>query len=339
MSDRLYFRPIVQSDPVRSVGARSLAGGRYWFDRAEVLERGNSLGLTSARDIPGQLLNALCSPRDAVAGVTLDRARLMGIVNVTPDSFSDGGDNATAEAAVDSAIRMAGQGADFLDIGGESTRPGAKTVSNTEETARVTPVISGVRKACETPISIDTRKSDVAEAALTAGAVMLNDVSAGQYDPRILDVAARTGAPICLMHAQGAPETMQDDPRYDDVILDVYDALEARIQAAISVGVQRNQIVIDPGIGFGKTLDHNLRILNNLSLYHGLGCPILLGASRKRFIGTIGDASEPKARMPGSVAVAMAGLTQGVQIFRVHDIAETKQAMALFDAATGLRQR
>lgn len=182
------------------------------------------------------------------------------------------------------------------------------------------------------PISIDTRKAGVADAAFRAGAAILNDVSALTHDPALASLAAAAGVPVVLMHARGTPETMQDDPRYDNVLLEVYDALAARVEAAEAAGIARDRLVIDPGIGFGKTAAHNLALIRGLSLFHGLGLPILLGVSRKRFIGTIGKEPQADRRAPGSIAVALAGLAQGAQIVRVHDVAETRQAMALWQA-------
>jgi dihydropteroate synthase len=220
--------------------------------------------------------------------------------------------------------------ADILDIGGESTRPGAQEVPEGEEIRRTSDVIQAIREAgIQTPISIDTRKARVAEAALEAGANMVNDVSAFCFDPELADVVAEKNVPVCLMHAQGRPETMQDDPRYADVIFDVMDNLDDRISFAMSRGISADNIITDPGIGFGKTLEHNVSLLQNLALLHDLGLPVLLGVSRKRFIGEIGQAPEAKDRMAGSVAVALHGAAQGVQIFRVHDTFETRQALRL----------
>jgi len=255
---------------------------------------------------------------------------------VTPDSFSDGGQFLAPDAALAQARALIDGGADILDIGGESTRPGAAVVPVDEEIARTAPVIAALREqGLGTPISIDTRKAPVAEAALAAGADLVNDVAAFTYDPAIGDVAARHGAPVCLMHAQGTPETMQADPRYDNIVLDVYDFLEERVQAATAMGLTRAQIMVDPGIGFGKTVDHNLALIRNISLFHGLGCPLLLGASRKRFIGALSDAPDAADRVAGSVSVALAGLAQGVQFLRVHDIKETRQAVTLSQAVWG----
>ena len=264
-----------------------------------------------------------------------DVSLVMGILNVTPDSFSDGGRFLAAGDALAQARAMAA-GADILDIGGESTRPGAEPVAIEEEIARTAPVIAALRAGgMETPISIDTRKTAVAAAALEAGAQVVNDVAALTYDPALGPLAAARGAPVILMHHQGTPETMQADPRYDDVLLDVYDWLAERLAAALALGIPRDRIALDPGIGFGKTVQHNLALLRGLSLFHGLGCPVLLGASRKRFIGSIGGGAEAQARMPGSVAVALAGVAQGVQMIRVHDVAETRQALLLWQAING----
>ena len=270
-----------------------------------------------------------------VAGLTMDRARIMGILNITPDSFSDGGELATMQGAVSRARGMVGI-ADILDIGGESTRPGAETVTIAAEIGRVVPVIDAIRHAGLTiPISVDTRKAAVALAALRAGANMINDVSALRYDPDMAHVAAEAGVPICLMHAQGDPATMQQDPRYDDVLSQVYSFLAERIETAVAAGIARDSIVIDPGIGFGKTLQHNVTLLRGIGRLHGLGRPVLLGASRKRFIGQIGGGSDAHDRLAGSIAVALHGAAQGVQILRVHDTFETRQALSLQQALTG----
>ena len=262
------------------------------------------------------------------------KPKIMGILNTTPDSFSDGGSYDTLDAAVAHGHALVAHGADILDIGGESTRPGASLVPIDVETDRTAPVIDGLRAAgVTTPISIDTRKASVAAAALEAGASIVNDVSGFTFDPELAPLCAARGVPVCVMHAQGEPQTMQQNPTYDDVLLDVYDALAARIEMLTALGIPRNQITADPGIGFGKTLDHNLAILQRISLFHGLGVPILLGASRKRFIGTLGNAPDAKDRAPGSVAVALAAIAQGVQIVRVHDVAEHAQAIALWRAA------
>ena len=332
---RRYYRPLVQIDPSPPAGAQRLAGGWGWFTHVERLQRGRPPEVVGADAVPVEVLARLCARRPPLAGLTFGRPRIMGILNVTPDSFSDGGRFAAPERALARAREMAAAGADLIDIGGESTRPGAGTVPEAEEIARTAPVIGALSGQLELPISIDTRKGAVARAALQAGAAMVNDVSALGFDPQLAGVVAEGGVPVCLMHARGTPETMQDDPRYDDVLLDVYDALAARIAAAEAAGIRRERIIVDPGIGFGKTLQHNLALLRGIALFHGLGCPVLLGASRKSFIGRLSGEAAAGRRLAGSLAVALAAMAQGVQIVRVHDVAETVQARALWLAATG----
>ena len=319
------------TDGFRPKDARTLAGGWCWFTHAERIDRGGERTLVRAGDIPQVALHRLTAPRAAIAGMSMDAPRIMGILNVTPDSFSDGGLFNAPDAAVAQAHSMVADGADILDIGGESTRPGADFVGADEEIHRTAPIIKAIRatQRQQVPISIDTRKAAVAKAALVAGANLVNDVAAFTFDVDMASVTADAGAPCCLMHAQGDPATMQDDPQYNDVVLDVYDFLQARIQAAEVAGIRRDQIIVDPGIGFGKSLEHNLALLKNLSIFHGLGCAVLLGASRKRFIGTLGNAPEASDRMPGSLAVALHGVRQGMQILRVHDTLATRQAISL----------
>lgn len=329
----IYPRPLVQTDAARPEGAVTLAGGWGWFDRVELMQRGGPGRIVPAQDLPPEVLDRLCAPRPALAGLTLDRPRIMGILNVTPDSFSDGGRFLGTGAALTQARALVLAGAEILDIGGESTRPGARDVPVKAEIARTVPVIAElVAGGLVTPISIDTRKAEVAKAALAAGAAMVNDVSALTFDEGMAGTAAAADVPVVLMHSQGSPRTMQDDPRYDDVLIDVFDALAARVEAVVASGVARERIVIDPGIGFGKTVAHNLALIRGISLFHALGLPILLGASRKRFIGTIGGEPVPDQRLAGSLAVALAGVGQGVQILRVHDVVETRQALALWRA-------
>ncbi|KIN71761.1 dihydropteroate synthase [Sulfitobacter guttiformis] len=328
---RIYYRAIVQWDVARPANALMLADGWGWFTSVEALRRGAAPEVISTSDIPMQAHEALIAPRTLMPG---PRPQIMGIVNTTPDSFSDGGLHAVAVDAIAGGMAMAQAGADILDIGGESTRPGAQTVDPAEEVARTVPVIAGLRAAgFDGPISIDTRKADVARAALAAGANLINDVSGFTFDPALASVAVENKVPVCVMHGPVDPATMHIDPRYDDVLLDVYDFLEARIDALEAQGIARESIIVDPGIGFGKTLEHNLALLARLSLFHSLGVPVLLGASRKRFIGTIGKVEAPRDRMAGSIAVALAGIAQGVQIVRVHDVAETAQAIALMRAS------
>lgn len=264
-------------------------------------------------------------------GLQMNRPLIMGILNVTPDSFSDGGKFDDNALAIEQALRLVEQGADILDIGGESTRPGAVEVSIDDEIARTAPLI---QRLCDTglgvPISIDTRKAPVARAALEAGARIVNDVSALTWDRDMAKVVALAGAPLCLMHAQGTPQTMQKNPYYEDVRLDVRGWLDDAIARAEAGGLDRDLLIVDPGIGFGKTLEHNLALLNTLALLHETGCAILVGASRKRFIGTLSGVEQAEARVAGSVAVALHAASQGAQIIRVHDVEETRQALAVW---------
>ncbi|WP_412551661.1 dihydropteroate synthase [Shimia sp. MIT910701] len=331
---KTYYRPIAQTDAARPASALKLAGGRCWFTHVEVLRRGEAPKVESTQDVPKDVLAGLSAPRASICRLDMSSPHLMGILNVTPDSFSDGGQFAGVAAAVQQAEAMHAAGASLIDVGGESTRPGADFVPVDDEITRTAPAIRAISSKLELPISIDTRKSEVARQALLEGASLVNDVSGFTYDPQLAGVAKEANVPVCVMHAQGDPATMQQNPTYDDVLLDVYDFLETQVERLTSLGIARDQIVVDPGIGFGKTLAHNLALLARLSLFHGLGCPILLGASRKKFIGTIGKASLAQERMPGSVAVALEGVAQGAQIVRVHDVAETRQALNLWQAVT-----
>ncbi|KGJ06764.1 Dihydropteroate synthase [Paracoccus halophilus] len=316
-----YFRPI----PCPA-GRWQLAGGWVRFSQFELLRRGAAPRVVDRA--PDSVMAALTAPRAPLLGLSMDRPRIMGIVNATPDSFSDGG---SYDGAAQVRL-LAGQGADILDIGGESTRPGAREIPATEEIGRILPGIAAAQGLAA--ISVDTRKSAVARAALAAGAGMVNDVSGFDFDPALAGVVAAAGVPVCLMHAQGIPETMQDNPSYDDVLLDVHDALAQRITRAEAAGIRRSHIVIDPGIGFGKTQAHNLAILRRISLFHGLGCAVLLGVSRKRFIGSVGNVPDATGRFPGTLAVTLAAIAQGIQIHRVHDVAQTRQGLALWQAVT-----
>ncbi len=330
---RVRFRPIVRTDRARPGSAPSLAGGPLWFEFCERLARGEPPEIVKWSDIDAEVFDTLVRPRTPVLGLALTQPHVVGVLNVTPDSFSDGGRHFDRDVAARQAMSIFRDGASILDIGGESTRPGAATIDPSVESGRVIPVIEQLRDSgCSGPVSIDTRKSEVAAEAVSAGADMLNDVSALEFDPRTLEVASRERIPVCLMHAQGVPETMQDRPVYCDVLLDVYDYLEARVDACVAAGLSRDRLIVDPGIGFGKTAEHNLELVRGISLFHGLGCPVMVGVSRKGFIGTIGGENDALRRFPGSIAVGLEVLRQGVQFIRVHDIAQTRQAIALWRA-------
>lgn len=324
-----YFRPIARFGEVPTPDSLPLAGGLCWFDTVAVHTRGGGTHTIPASDLPADVHDALVRQRAPIAGVDMSAPRLMGILNVTPDSFSDGGQFNAPDDALRRAIQMHKEGARIIDIGGESTRPGAVDVQIADEINRTAPVIAALRAQSDVPISIDTRKAAVATRALDAGASLVNDVAALTFDPDLAAVIAKARVPVCLMHAKGSPKTMQDDPTYEDVLLDVYDFLAARIEAAVAAGIPKDQIIVDPGIGFGKTLEHNLVLLRGIALFHALGCPVLLGASRKRFIGTIGGGETAAERVSGSVAVALFAARRGVQILRVHDTFATKQALDL----------
>ena len=264
----------------------------------------------------------------------LDFARrtvIIGILNVTPDSFYDGGKRSEPGRAIADGVEMVQSGAEILDVGGESTRPGARPVDVAEELDRVLPVIQGLRREVAVPISIDTYKSGVARAALDAGADIVNDISALRFDPALVSLVAAENVPIILMHMQGKPQTMQAEPRYNDVVREVRDFLAAQLYEAMDAGIAAERIILDPGIGFGKTLEHNLQLLRGLPALAALGQPLLMGASRKAFIGKILDL-DPDHRLEGSLAAAVAAVLGGANLLRVHDVAETCRAARVADA-------
>ena len=327
-----------------------LGGGLSWFAAVELL-RIEGHQRVSAELVPVEGIEArfdddmaaqwkaLTAPRPALQlgerTVRLDQPQVMGIINATPDSFSDGGQFADAGGAAEAGADMAAQGAAIVDVGGESTRPGARVIWEGDEIERVVPVIHQL-VAGGVAVSADTRKADVMTAALEAGARMINDVSALTFDQRSAEVVAAAQVPVVLMHYQGDPQTMQDDPRYDDVLVEVYLWLEERIGAAVEAGIARNKILIDPGFGFGKKVAHNLELMNGLALFHSLGCPLVVGASRKRTIGALSGEAPADKRLGGSIAFALKAVEQGVQIVRVHDVFETVQALRVW---RGLRDQ
>jgi dihydropteroate synthase len=257
------------------------------------------------------------------------RTLVMGVINATPDSFSDGGQFLSVDAALAQARRLIAQRADILDIGGESTRPGSDPVETGEELARVLPLIEAIRRESSIAISIDTRKPEVARAAVAAGANCWNDVSALTFTPESMATAVALDVPVVLMHAQGDPKTMQQDPQYRDVTGEVLNFLVGRIGQAIQAGMKLSNIIVDPGIGFGKTLAHNLTLLQDMPRFVALGRPVLVGASRKRFIAALDQGAAVEDRLGGSIAAALYAAQQGAQILRVHDVAETRQALTV----------
>jgi dihydropteroate synthase len=267
--------------------------------------------------------------------INTDKPLIMGILNITPDSFSDGGKFTDVNAAIEQVQRMLSEGVDIIDIGGESTRPGSEPVSASEQIQRVIPVIEAIRKHSDILISIDTTSSRVAEAALNAGANWINDVSGGLNDSAILTLAATANVPIVLMHSQGTPTTMQDNPFYKDVVQEVIAALQARIDAALAAGVKAEQIILDVGIGFGKRKQDNLDLLAHLAEFVALGFPVLLGTSRKRFMGSVCDVLEPTELVTATAVTTALGVMAGVMLFRVHDVKENRQAV---DIAWAIKQ-
>ena len=327
-----------------------LAGGMNWFSAVELItvegHRRTETELVSVAGIEGRFDDDLAAQWTALTAarsplklgeriIRLEQPQVMGIVNVTPDSFSDGGQFADAAAAAEAGARMAAEGAAIVDVGGESTRPGARSVWEGDEIERIAPVIRQLA-AGGVAVSADTRKADVMTAAVKAGARLINDVSALTYDDRSAEVAATLNVPIVLMHHKGAPEVMQEDPRYDDVLVEVYLWLEERIAAVIAAGIARDRILIDPGFGFGKNVSHNLELMNGLALFHSLGCPLVIGASRKRTIGALSNEAPTDRRLAGSIAFALKAIEQGAQLIRVHDVPETVQALRIW---RGLRDQ
>lgn len=319
---------------LRDGHALPLAGGPAAFALVRLIEDGQDLGLVPAQAVPEgwEPLLALLTRRPLpFAGLPQDRPLVMGIVNTTPDSFSDGGRHFDAATAIAAGHAMLEAGADILDIGGESTRPGAAPVTPEEEVARIRPVVRELAKAAV--VSIDTRHAATMQAALDEGAEIVNDVSALRQDARSVRVVQEARAPVVLMHMPVLdPRRMQEATGYDDVVLEVARFLRQRVETAEALGIQRGRIAIDPGIGFGKTAAQNLQLLNRLPLLASIGCRILVGASRKRFIGEVTGVETPAERLPGSVAVALAAAAGGAAILRVHDVAETAQALQMWRA-------
>ena len=317
-----------------------LAGGLNWFASVDLIHQDGRRELVPVEGIEARFDEAMAADWARITApraplqmgertIRLDQPQVMGIVNATPDSFSDGGSYADAAGAAEAGAVMASQGAAIIDVGGESTRPGASEVWEGDEIERVLPVVQQLA-AGGNAVSIDTRKSAAMTAAIGAGAAMVNDVSALLWDPESAEVVAKAGVPVVLMHHRGDPATMQDAPRYDDVLVEVYEWLEDRIAVAEETGIPREKILVDPGIGFGKAVAHNLELMNGLALFHGLGCPVVLGASRKRMIGALSNEAPADKRLAGSLTLALKAIEQGVQVVRVHDVPETVQALKVW---------
>ena len=344
---KTYLRPTAFVDtPVGFDGqVTRLAGGMSFFSAYEVIvvegcKRVSSTLVPVDRMENHPAIARITAPRPSLVlgtrTIRLDQPQVMGILNMTPDSFSDGGKHdGDVEAAAAVGFAMEAAGAAIIDVGGESTRPGAKPVWEGDEVKRTQPVIA--RLVCGgATVSIDSRKASVMEAALSAGAGIVNDVSALCFDAQALTLMARLTCPVIIMHSPDAAKTLHDGPVASDPLIETYDWLEARIDVLVAAGIDRARLIIDPGIGFGKSVAANLAILNGLALFHGLGCPVLLGASRKRFIGALSNEAPVEARLGGSIAVTMKAAEQGMQIIRVHDVPETVQALRVW---RGLRDQ
>lgn len=351
----LYLRPTAFIDSPIGFDGQSmrLAGGMSFFSAVEVIAVENGARV-STRLVPVGEIEAMIAG-DAAAEATLsrltngraplalgertirlDQPQVMGILNMTPDSFSDGGKHVgDAEAATSAGVEMAAAGAAIVDVGGESTRPGAAAVWEGDEIARTQPVIERLARA-GVAVSIDTRKAAVMAAALTAGTALINDVSALYHDAQAVPLLAAQSCPVVIMHSPDAAKSLHDGGVYRDPLIETYDWLAARIATLEAAGIARSRLIVDPGIGFGKGVAENLSLLNGLSLFHGLGCPVLVGASRKRFIGALAGEAPVEQRLAGSLAVALKAAEQGAQIVRVHDVAETVQALKIW---RGLRDQ
>jgi dihydropteroate synthase len=344
---KLHLRPVQFVDtPIGRDGeVARLAGGMQWFAAYEVIEGGAKRTISiaefdrtlGANDERAAALHAtITHPRPPLPLgeriLRFDQPTVAGILNVTPDSFSDGGEQNDPVAA---GVAMAAAGAALIDVGGESTRPGAELVWEEDEKKRVEPVVRGLARA-GTLVSVDTRKAMVMEAALAAGASIVNDVAALLWDDRALDVVAKASCPVILMHSPDPAKGPHGGSGYGNVLTEVYDWLDARVAAVVAGGVDRARIIVDPGIGFGKSLQDNLSLLNGLAMFHGLGCPLMLGASRKRMIGALSNEASADQRLGGSIVLALKGAEAGVQLLRVHDVPETVQALKVW---RGLRDQ
>jgi len=350
---RLYLRPVAISPAAQATAeALPLAGGGLKFAAVEISVREGDTIHRDVIEVAGifdwalaigraveveDLLTRLTASRPGVAGLDFDRPCVMGILNVTPDSFHDGGRDADVAAAIERGLDLIAEGADIVDVGGESTRPGADPVAPDEEAVRVLPIIAGLAAGLAdagAPLSIDSRRAVVMRQALAAGASIINDVHA-LTGAGCLEVAAQAHVPVVLMHGPADPQVMAEQTDYADVLLDTFDWLAARIEACEAAGISRRHIIVDPGVGFAKTAGQSAAVIGGVALFHGLGCPLLLGASRKSFIAGVSAGEPSEQRLAGSISAVVHAAAQGVQIFRVHDVAETRQALAVWQAMTG----
>ena len=327
-----YFFPEINSLQSEGEHFYTIYGGDTVFNSFRVIERNKCAKVISTSEVKKDFLKRFTSKPNSTLGLNFETPVIMGILNVTPDSFYDGEGSFSERQFVEKGLNLLKTGCCILDVGGESTRPGAREVTSREEIERVVGIIKKIKKYSPSAIvSVDTRKAIVAEQALQAGASIVNDISAGSFDKKMFDVVAKHKAGICLMHSQGLPENMQDKPYYENVLLDIYDYLEEKITEAESKGISREKIMIDPGIGFGKSFSHNMEIVKKISLFLGLGCPLMIGLSRKSLIGEIISERLPAGRLVGSIAAMLKTLSNGVNIIRVHDVKETADAIRVWN--------
>ena len=349
---KIYVRPMSLSygsnayNLVKLKKALPICGNKKLaFSNIEIIFRAKknkekNINITQIKKLPRELkknvlkkINNIISKRKNISGLDLDKFNIFGVLNMTPDSFSDGGKFNKLNQAKMHCSRMIQDGASLIDVGGESTRPGAKLISIEKEKQRVLPIISKMKKY---NISIDTRKSDVMIAAVKNGANIINDVSALDFDRKSLTVVSKLKKPVILNHSQGTPDIMQNNPKYQNVLLDIYDYFENKINQLTKRKFLKKNIILDPGIGFGKNLNHNLNLISNIGLFHSLGCPIMLGPSRKSFIGKVMKQKDSKYRLGGTLSSVITGYNQGVQCFRVHDIKETFEALKIQEALNSI---
>jgi len=336
---KFYVRPIFSKKKSNSI---LLGSSNLYFSDIELIERNSKkikkkvISVNDIEDLPEKVRNivkkrieTIKKPLSKSIKIDFKKPCIMGILNVTPDSFYDGGRYISKESAFSQFTKLVNEGAHIVDVGGESTRPGAKKISIKEEIRRVIPVIKSITKK-DVPISLDSRKPEVMSQAIKVGIKFINDVSGLRYSKKTFNLLKRSNLPFIIMHSISDPKNMQKDIKYDDVLLDIYDFFESQIEKCKKNSISLNNIIIDPGIGFGKTMKQNLKLISNISLFHSLGFPILLGASRKTFIGKLSKNTLNSDRLGGSIAAVLYGSTQGVQIFRVHDVHETIQAIKIF---------
>ena len=326
-----YFFPEINYVPGGFEKFYRIQGGTTVFNSFRVIQRNKKPRVISTSEVKKEFIDRFTSKPISMLGLSFETPAVMGILNVTPDSFYDGEKFFTEKQFVEKGLNLLKTGCCILDVGGESTRPGAKEVASSIEIERVIGVIKKIKQyAPSAIISVDTRKAIVAEKALQAGASIVNDISAGSFDEKMFGVVAKYKAGMCLMHSQGLPENMQNKPHYENVLLDIYDYLKEKIAEAESTGISRKRIIIDPGIGFGKSFSHNMEIIKKASLFLGLGCPLMIGVSRKSFIGEIICERLHSARLSGSIAAMLKIVNNGAKIVRVHDVKETVDAIKVW---------